>query len=460
MSHGESSASEVWQSAVGFIRAKSEAVYKQWFKKMVPISIDDGEARIVVGTSDDFFADIVMKNYGDLISEALAAAGRPGMKVVFESGYIDDPIDPETPPEDPDSSRFGTESADDDDEIGPELASLISKHSFDNFVVGEENRYAYTAALSAAQNPGKINPLYIYGGSGMGKTHLLLAVAHEVRIHNPKARVRYTSCENFLNAFLDSLRTKTMYEFRETFRNVDYLLVDDVHTLGNKTSLQEEFFNTFNTLYGLGKQIILTSDRQPSEIPGLEARLVSRFVSGVTTQITQSSFETRLAILKQEQQCLRMKLGDDVLSFIAERISSNIRPLKGALMCLSMYATAMKQEIDLEAAKRILSDQLEKEAESRAISIEEIQKAVAEFFGIQVYDLTGPKKPKNIAEPRMIAMYLSRKLTTKPHQEIGRAFGGRSHGTVIHAVKQIEENSLKDEELKSVLNQLQRKLRG
>ncbi len=458
MSHGESSASEVWQSAVGFIRAKSEAVYKQWFKKMVPISVN--EAQIVVGTSDDFFADIVTKNYGDLISEALSAAGYPGLKVVFESGYFD-PADGETPPEDPDSSRFfGTVSAADDDEISPELASLISKHSFDNFVVGEENRYAYTAALSAAQNPGTINPLYIYGGSGMGKTHLLLAVAHEVRAHNPNARVRYTSCENFLNAFLDSLRTKTMYEFRETFRNVDYLLVDDVHTLGNKTSLQEEFFNTFNTLYGLGKQIILTSDRQPSEIPGLEARLVSRFVSGVTTQITQSSFETRLAILKQEQQCLRLKLGDDVLSFIAERISSNIRPLKGALMCLSMYATAMKQEIDLEAAKRILSDQLEKEAESRAISIEEIQKAVAEFFGIQVYDLTGPKKPKNIAEPRMIAMYLSRKLTSRPHQEIGRAFGGRSHGTVIHAVKQIEENSLKDEELKGVLNQLQRKLRG
>ena len=351
-------------------------------------------------------------------------------------------------------------SSTDSDLINPELARLIRKHSFENFVVGEENRYAYSAANAAAQNPGSINPLYIYGGPGMGKTHLLLAVAHDVLARNPKARVRYTSCEGFLNAFLESLRTKTMYEFREEFRNVDYLLVDDVHTLGNKTSLQEEFFNTFNTLYGLGKQIILTSDKQPSEIPGLESRLVSRFVSGVTTQITPSSFETRLAILKQEQQGLRLKLGDDVLTFIAERISSNIRPLKGALMSLSMYAAAMKQEIDLETAKRILSDQLEKEAESRTISIEEIQKAVAEEFGLQVYDLTGPKKPKNIADPRMIAMYLSRKLTVKSHQDIGRAFGGRSHGTVIHAVKQIEANSLKDEELKRVLNQLQRKLRA
>ncbi|MBR4254927.1 MAG: chromosomal replication initiator protein DnaA [Lentisphaeria bacterium] len=454
MSNGESNASEVWQSVAGYIRTKSEDVYKQWFKKMVPISVD--EKQIVLGTSDSFFATWVLNNCGDLLNEALASAGCAGLEVKFEYGYgIDetglDDVDSHTPPEIDDGGS---------DTVSPELADLIRKHSFDNFVVGEENRYAYSAALAAAQKPGTINPLYIYGGSGMGKTHLLLAVAHEVQAHNPKARVRYTSCENFLNAFLDSLRTKTMYEFRETFRNVDYLLVDDVHTLGNKTSLQEEFFNTFNTLYGLGKQIILTSDKQPSEIPGLEARLVSRFVSGVTTQITQSSFETRLAILKQEQQCLRLKLSDEVLTFIAERISSNIRPLKGALMSLSMYAAAMKKEIDLETAKGILSDQLEKEAESRTISIEEIQKAVAEVFGIQVYDLTGPKKPKNIAEPRMIAMYLSRKLTSKSHQEIGRAFGGRSHGTVIHAVKQVEENSLKDEDLKRVLNQLQRKLRG
>ena len=458
MSHGESSASEVWQSVTAYIRAKSEDAYKQWFKKMVPVSVD--EKQLILGTSDSFFANWVMNNCGDLLNEALASAGCDGLKVTFEYGYGYDPEDlglgeePQLFEPSPDESTDGVQM------ISSELADLIRKHSFDNFVVGEENRYAYTAALSAAQKPGTINPLYIYGGSGMGKTHLLLAVAHEVRAHNPKARVCYITCENFLNAFLDSLRTKTMYEFRETFRNVDYLLVDDVHTLGNKTSLQEEFFNTFNTLYGLGRQIILTSDRQPSEIPGLENRLVSRFFSGVTTQITQSSFETRLAILKQEQQCLHMKLGDDILTFIAERISSNIRPLKGALMSLSMYAAAMKKEIDLETAKGILSDQLEKEAESRTISIEEIQKAVAEEFGIQVYDLTGPKKPKNIAEPRMIAMYLSRKLTTKPHQEIGRAFGGRSHGTVIHAVKQIEANSLEDEELRRVLNQLQRKLRG
>ena len=454
MSNGECSAPEVWQAVSGYIRAKSEDAYRQWFKKMVPISVEGKQ--IVLGTSDRFFATWVMNNYGDILSDALDAAGCEGFEVVFEYGYgLDDAG------VDSDYSKASFEPRETgNDLVSPELSDQIRKHSFDNFVVGEENRYAYSAALAAAQRPGDINPLYIYGGSGMGKTHLLLAVAHEVLARDPKARVRYTSCENFLNAFLDSLRTKTMYEFRENFRHVDYLLVDDVHTLGNKTSLQEEFFNTFNTLYGLGKQIILTSDKQPSEIPGLESRLVSRFVSGVTTQITQSSFETRLAILKQEQQCLRLKLGEDVLTFIAERISSNIRPLKGALMSLSMYAAAMKREIDLETAKRILSDQLEKEAESRSISIEEIQKAVAEQFGLQVYDLTGPKKPKNIADPRMIAMYLSRKLTSKSHMEIGRAFGGRSHGTVIHAVKQVEANSLKDEDFKNVLNQLQRKLRG
>ncbi|MBR6241516.1 MAG: chromosomal replication initiator protein DnaA [Lentisphaeria bacterium] len=456
MSNGERNASEVWKTVCGYIRTKSETAYKQWFKKLVPISID--EAQIVLGASDNFFASWVKNNFGDLLADALAFAGYAGIQVVFESGYCPEDAAPGDYPDE--SQPPPGVSSTDSDLINPELARLIRKHSFENFVVGEENRYAYSAANAAAQNPGSINPLYIYGGPGMGKTHLLLAVAHDVLARNPKARVRYTSCEGFLNAFLESLRTKTMYEFREEFRNVDYLLVDDVHTLGNKTSLQEEFFNTFNTLYGLGKQIILTSDKQPSEIPGLESRLVSRFVSGVTTQITPSSFETRLAILKQEQQGLRLKLGDDVLTFIAERISSNIRPLKGALMSLSMYAAAMKQEIDLETAKRILSDQLEKEAESRTISIEEIQKAVAEEFGLQVYDLTGPKKPKNIADPRMIAMYLSRKLTVKSHQDIGRAFGGRSHGTVVHAVKQIEANSLKDEELKRVLNQLQRKLRA
>ena len=456
MSNGERNASEVWKTVCGYIRTKSETAYKQWFKKLVPISID--EAQIVLGASDNFFASWVKNNFGDLLADALAFAGYAGIQVVFESGYCPEDAAPGDYPDE--SQPPPGVSSTDSDLINPELARLIRKHSFENFVVGEENRYAYSAANAAAQNPGSINPLYIYGGPGMGKTHLLLAVAHDVLARNPKARVRYTSCEGFLNAFLESLRTKTMYEFREEFRNVDYLLVDDVHTLGNRTSLQEEFFNTFNTLYGLGKQIILTSDKQPSEIPGLESRLVSRFVSGVTTQITPSSFETRLAILKQEQQGLRLKLGDDVLTFIAERISSNIRPLKGALMSLSMYAAAMKQEIDLETAKRILSDQLEKEAESRTISIEEIQKAVAEEFGLQVYDLTGPKKPKNIADPRMIAMYLSRKLTVKSHQDIGRAFGGRSHGTVIHAVKQIEANSLKDEELKRVLNQLQRKLRA
>ena len=230
MSNGESSASEVWRTAVGFIRAKSEAVYKQWFKKMVPISID--EKQIVLGTSDSFFANWVLGNCGDLLAEALASAGFGGLKVAFEYGYGYDQEDTGTG--DP---EFVESTEKDVEPVSPELADLIRKHSFDNFVVGEENRYAYSAALAAAQKPGTINPLYIYGGSGMGKTHLLLAVAHEVMAHNPKARVRYTSCENFLNACLDSLRTKTMYEFRENFRNVDYLLVDDVHTLGNKTSL-------------------------------------------------------------------------------------------------------------------------------------------------------------------------------------------------------------------------------
>jgi chromosomal replication initiator protein len=411
-------------------------VFNQWFKKMVPISAD--EKQIVIGTSDHFLASFVTDNYGDVLADALAAAGYPGLEVKYEFGYGFDSVDVVGEDDFSGSPLPAELDAAGGVQISPALKNQISKHSFDNFVVGEENRYAYCAAHAAAQKPGDINPLYIYGGSGMGKTHLLFAVAHEVLTHNPSVRVRYTSCEDFLNEFVDSLRNKTMHEFHEKFRNVDYLLVDDVHTLGNKTSLQEEFFNTFNTLTGLGRQIILTSDKQPSEIPGLEKRLISRFSSGVTTQITQSSFETRLAILKQEQQGLRLKLSDEILTFIAERISSNIRPLKGALMSLSMYAAAMKKEIDLETAKGILSDQLEKEAESRSISIEEIQKAVAEVFGLQVYDLTGPKKPKNIADPRMIAMYLCRTMTDVSLKNIGLETGNRDHTTVMNACKVIQ----------------------
>lgn len=458
MADEKESASAVWRKACDYIRRQSEDAYKQWFEKIVPLS-KDGDS-IELGVPDSFYSQWLETNYGDLLQQALESAGAAHCRIVFAYGYQpEDPgsgLDmPEYLPQDAAEPESGSAARN-------ERMSFSSEYTFENFVVGEENRYAYFAATTAAKTPGQLNPLYIYGGPGMGKTHLLQAIAHDVLKRNPHCRVRYTSCEGFLNDYVASMRDKNNYgffEFRERYRNVDYLLIDDVHHLGNKTALQEEFFNTFNALHGSGRQIVLTSDKQPSEIPGLEARLVSRFESGVATQITQPSFETRLAILKQEQEHQALKLDDSVLEFIAARITSNIRPLKSALLRLTIYSTALKRRIDIGTAEEVLADLLNKEAETRVVSIETIQKVVAEHFGLLVQDLTGVKRPKNIAEPRMFAMYLSRKLTGLSHKEIGHAFGNRHHATVIHAVQQTEDMMLADEETKRLLNTLQRKIR-
>lgn len=454
MADEKGSAAAVWRSACEYIRRQSEDAFKQWFEKIVPLSLEDGVMEL--GVPDSFYSQWLETNYGDLLRQALESAGASSCKVSFAYGYQPEDTGLDVP-EYPTANSRAEQPAD----SKASGVSFSAENTFENFVVGEENRYAYFASTTAAKNPGQLNPLYIYGGPGMGKTHLLQAIAHDVLKRNPRARVRYTSCEGFLNDYVASMRDKNNYgffEFRERYRNVDYLLIDDVHHLGNKTALQEEFFNTFNALHGAGRQIVLTSDKQPSEIPGLEARLVSRFESGVATQITQPSFETRLAILKQEQEHQALKLADSVLEFIATRITSNIRPLKSALLRLTIYSTALKRQIDIGTAEEVLSDLLNKEAETRVVSIETIQKVVAEHFGLQVQDLTGPKRPKNIAEARMFAMYLSRKLTGHSHKEVGHAFGNRNHATVIHAVQQTEEMMLKDEETKRLLNTLQRKI--
>lgn len=480
MSEGKNKAAALWAKVCNYVKTCYSGEYEtalQWFQGMVPLNLTEGE--LTLGVNDEFFATWITDNYGELIRESLrACGGADDLALKFEYGYLpddakksDDDIEVENEASEAGRNDFidgvdpdqpGKNSVPDDEQCKnlKEQLAFVNGQTFNNFVVGEENRYAFTAASTAAKKPGTFNPVYIYGGSGMGKTHLLKAVTYDVLTSTPKAIVRYTTCEEFLNEFVDSLRSHTNNEFRARFRNVDYLLVDDVHHLAGKTQLQEEFFNTFNALHSANKQIILTSDKQPSEIQGLEERLVSRFLSGITTQITQPTFETRLAILKQEQMSQKLKLSDDVLNFIAKSIVSNIRPLKGALLRLSMIATALGRPIDLETAQSELADLLDKEAETRTVTIEAIQKVVTDYFGLHVSDITGPKRPKNIAEARMIAMYLARKMTTHTHQEIGLAFGGRNHATVVHAVQHVEDMSLKNEDLKAQLKQFQRQLRS
>ena len=467
----------LWGDACAYIISKSSSLYEIFFKGVVALSLEDGE--LLLGIDNDFLGGWIMENEQACtqLQEAITYAFGEPYRFRFEYGYVVDknsaatdeslydqsePVvaDPVAVEESPVAAAAPQEENELEGLVRVTAEKCLPENTFENFVVGEENRYAYTAATTAVKSPGMWNPLYIYGGSGMGKTHLIQAVANEVVSQKREAVVRYVTCEEFLNEYVTSLRSKTDFKFRERFRNVDLLLIDDVHFLsGNKVQLQEEFFNTFNSLHNAGKQIILTSDKQPSDIPGLEKRLVSRFQSGMTMQITESTFETRLAILRQVQDSMTCKFPDAVLNFLAARITSNIRPLKSALVRLSVFAAA-GMEITVERTGELLSDLLDKEAEEKnsRLTITEIQKAVAEYFDLQVRDLTGKARPQKIAEARMIAMYLCRKLTGNTQQDIGAAFGGRTHSTVLHAINQIEQDSQKNEDLKHKISNLQRRL--
>jgi chromosomal replication initiator protein len=452
---GEAEVGHIWQEAAGRLQKQLHVTtYQQWFQNIVPVRLDG--SKLVLGVSDEFFADWLKNNFGDILFEALSDVDGANYEYDFETGHSPEPQ--AVAKEEKATSKKKQTTAPEAKAVKPK--NCLSRHTFENFVVGEENRYAYAAARTAAENPAFYNPLYIYGGTGIGKTHLLQAVAHHVLLDNPDARIKYTTCEEFLNNYVDSLRMKNHAEFRSSVRNVDVLLVDDVHQLANKTQLQEEFFNTFNTLYNQNKQIILTSDKQPCEIQGLEERLVSRFESGVTTEINPPGFETRLAILKMMQEEHLVKVDEEVLFFIASHISSSVRRLKGALLRLVAFASAMSEDkIDVERAEMLLHKLLEEENASKVISIEAIQRAVAEHFEIRVNDILSSKRPKNIAEPRMVAMFLCRKLTGFSFPEIGSAFG-KNHATVMNAMKKVPDICKKNENMRRSVSLLERQLQG
>lgn len=461
MSEEAYNVNDIWLKACVFLKQRlSIDSFQQWFHCIVPVSVTDSE--IILGVSDDFFADWLSEHYGDILADAVKSAADSVLKVKFETGYYLDETEQEALDEQAKQAEKISEEKQTELLNVPFLSpqNCRSEYTFGNFVVGEENRYAHAAAATAAKSPGVYNPLYIHGSSGIGKTHLIQAVAHEVLRKNPKANVRYMTCESFLNQYVDSLKMNKHSEFRNFIRNVDVLLVDDVHQLANKIQLQEEFFNTFNSLYNHNKQIILTSDKQPCEIQGLEDRLVSRFASGVTTEITKPSFETRLAILKMKQEKHLIKLEDSVLHFIAGRITSSVRMLVGALIRLVAFSSAMSNcKITIDIAESLLNREIEKETVGRKISIDLIQRKVAEFYDIRLNDILSKKRPKNIAEPRMIAMYLSRKMTEHSLPEIGAAFG-KNHATVIHAIGKVEEDLAKDEATRRNLASLQRQLQS
>jgi chromosomal replication initiator protein len=336
--------------------------------------------------------------------------------------------------------------------VGRNAGGLNPRNTFDSFVIGPNNEIAHAASLGVAQNPARTyNPLFIYGGVGLGKTHLMQAIGHYVWLKKKTARVMYLSSELFINEFIDAIQHNTLVKFRKRYRQADLLLIDDIQFLGGKERSQEEFFHTFNTLFDGHKQIVLSSDRPASEIANLEHRLVSRFEWGLTAELQPPDVETRMAILRKKAKSLQIKLADEVFEFLANRIRSNVRRLEGALMRVASFASLAGKELTREAIEHLLKDILQEEARN-SITIEQIQRRVAEHFDVRLADMTSKRRPANIAFPRQVAMYLARELTKASLNEIGDAFGGRDHGTVLHACKLVKKRMNEQDSIRQTIS--------
>ena len=338
-------------------------------------------------------------------------------------------------------------------------AMLNPKYTFDTFVIGKGNQMAHAAALVVAEEPGSIyNPLFFYGGVGLGKTHLMHAIGHQMLAINPQAKVKYVSSETFANDFINSIKNKTSEEFRQEYRKVDLLLVDDIQFFADKEATQEEFFHTFENLYNDNKQIVLTSDRLPNEIPKLQERLVSRFAWGLSVDITPPDLETRTAILRKKAQAENLEIPDDTLSYIAGQIDSNIRELEGALVRVLAFATMNSADITTSIAADALKSL--KGTSNSQLSISKIQDEVAKFYHIQLKDLKGKKRVKTIVVPRQIAMYLAREMTESSLPKIGAEFGGKDHTTVIHAHEKISQLMKSDSNIQQEIAEIKNLLLG
>ncbi|MDN6293797.1 MAG: chromosomal replication initiator protein DnaA [Alkalibacterium gilvum] len=339
-------------------------------------------------------------------------------------------------------------------------STLNSKYTFDTFVIGKGNQMAHAAALVVAEEPGTIyNPLFFYGGVGLGKTHLMHAIGHQYLQINPNARIKYVSSENFANDFINSIQNRTQEKFRQNYRNVDLLLVDDIQFFADKEGTQEEFFHTFNALYDDRKQIVLTSDRLPNEIPKLQERLVSRFAWGLSVDITPPDLETRIAILRKKANAEGLEIPNDTLSYIAGQIDSNIRELEGALVRVQAYSAIQRNDITTSLAADALKSMIKNDGKQN-ISIASIQQKVSKYYQISLTDLKGKKRVRQIVLPRQIAMYLSRELTSTSLPKIGKEFGGKDHTTVIHAHEKIKKllNEEENGEMREQIEEIKKSL--
>jgi chromosomal replication initiator protein len=443
-----------WQAVLVRLRAKLDPqTFDTWFRPTRLASVSGDTLHVAV--PNEVFRDWLSKHYGELIQESLQQSSDGLRDVAFVIGGgagADDArggasSGDDGPPPPRETTPAGSETPPAAAE-GARGASLNPKYTFASFVVGTSNQFAHAAARAVAEAPSRAyNPLFIYGGVGLGKTHLMHAIGHHVRDSSPSLRIVYLSSERFMNELINSIRYDRTFEFRNRYRNIDVLLMDDIQFLAGKERTQEEFFHTFNALYDSQRQIVVTSDSPPKEIPTLEERLQSRFEWGLLADIQPPDLETKIAILKKkaELESPGQTLPDDVLLYIGTASKSNIRELEGALIRLLAYSSLTGQQIELSLAKQVLRDTLR--GHERVVTIDSIQRRVAEYYGLRPGELTSRSNARRITLPRQVAMYLTKNLTRHSLPEIGRAFGGKHHSTVIHSIRRIDQEIQQDPDL-------------
>jgi chromosomal replication initiator protein len=455
-----SSPEKIWLGARDMLRTLlNPDIFNLWFAPLRASAVN-GES-ITLEVANDFCELWLKDNYGGLIQDAVTHSAGKALKVHFRVNVLSagtlKKSDPETAP-----AEEGWEETAEKAVPGKELKEILHfnpKNTFENFVVGTNNHFAHAAAMAVAQAPGKsYNPLFVYGGVGLGKTHLLHAIGQYVGRHNRHAKVAYVSSEKFTNEYIDAIQNNQLVRFRKKYRQTDVLLIDDIQFLSGKERIQEEFFHTFNALHENHKQIVMTCDRPATEIQNLEHRLVSRFEWGLVTDLQPPDIETRLAILRKKGQSMGVELPPEVLNFLAARIRANIRRLEGALVRVASFASLTGKKVSVEIVEGLLRDVLNEEGRN-TITIETIQKKVAEHYDLRVADMTSRRRPEHIAFPRQVAMFLSRNLTDSSLSAIGEAFGGRDHGTVLHACRQIKDRMEVDANVRKAVNYLEDQLK-
>ena len=437
---------ELWQKlAVALKPQVSADTFKRWFSAVELIDADEGS--ITFRVPNNIYQFWIESNHMAALQAAIITAFGEPREVKFSL-----PSDAATQAAGDDAPALQQTAPPRETKSSASVLGLNPRNTFESFVVGPNNQFAHSASLAVAQLPARTyNPLFIYGGVGLGKTHLMQAIGQHVWGKKKNTKVIYISSELFINEFIDAIQHSTLVKFRKRYRQADVLLIDDIQFLAGKERSQEEFFHTFNTLFDGHKQIVLSSDRPPSEIATLEHRLVSRFEWGLTAELQPPEVETRMAILRKKALVLQIKLDDEVFEFLANRIRTNVRRLEGALMRVASFASLDGRALTPEIIEHLLKDILQEEGR-QSITIEQIQRRVAEHFDVRLADMTSKRRPANIAFPRQVAMYLARILTKASLNEIGEAFGGRDHGTVMHACKLVKKRMKEQDKIRQTIS--------